>query len=268
LSLLERERTLFTLEGPIQTREQYLRKVFGVSHEFTHYGQPFAFVPVETETTEVVAGRIGRAVTREERLPPDQGLAPSRHVAWSASDLFLDPRHHDDGQKLFISRDDDVGTPFAVLRSFAKYLNRDAPPYTIDVEPIFSPESFWEFAEEHKGEITSLTFDFTTPNMFGANDEIDAELREFRKREKAEKITVRMKSSAGLNTDTKKVKQSVNYARKGQGTVKARAKNGARYNSAERTESVSIPEEAAGQRGLDDSYIVRAANFVAGMLKR
>jgi hypothetical protein len=56
-------------------------------------------------------------------------------------------------------------------------------------------------------------------------------------------------------------KESVEYARKGAGTIKARAKSGTTYNSTKQTESVTIPAE-----NRDEPLIMRAARRISEIL--
>jgi hypothetical protein len=242
LSLTPRERDLFTPDPP--EREEYLRDLLSQEQRFEHWNNPFVYVPAEAPFPFIL-GQIGRPIIREENLPPDQGFALAQREAWRAAVIAIDPRAHSDGQKVSFSRDEVVGDPFAVLRSFIKHLNEvvSSAPYHIEVEPIFNTASFWTFAEQHKGEVTRVKFEFVTPNMFGSSDELSEELRAFRKEERAQKVAVQVQSSDGLNTDTPKIRESVEYAGKGAGKVIAFTKRGARYNSKDQAETVTVPDD-------------------------
>jgi hypothetical protein len=167
LSLTPRDPDVFTLDYDPPPREAYLQTLFTHDHEFEHRGNPFVYVPAPQQPTPFLLGQIGRPVVREENLPPDQGFAIAHREAWRAAVLALDPRQHDDGQKISFSRDDVLGVPFTVLRSFVKRLNQndEFAPYHTEVEPIFNPTSFLEFANEHKDQVTLVKFEFVTPKL-------------------------------------------------------------------------------------------------------
>lgn len=241
LSLTPR-RNLFSPEPP--DREVYLRQLFSQQHQFGHWNNPFVYLPSTEQPEPFIVGQIGRPFTRIENLPPDKGFELAQHEGWRAAVLALDPRSHSDGQKLAFNRDELIGTPLAVLTSFIKRLNSlDADaPYHIEIEPIFSPRTFWAFAEEHKGEITSLRFEFVTPNMFGTSENLDEELRGFRKEEHAQIVDVKFRSEDGLNTDTPRIRASVDYAGRGAGKILAFAKGRARYHSREQVETTGIED--------------------------
>jgi hypothetical protein len=248
-----------------RSREEHLRLLFGAQHDFEHFGNPFVYVPAQPAvlpTTPFVLGQVGRPILTEENLPPEQGFALSQRQTWRAAVLALDPRSHPDGQKVAFSDDDLVGEPFAVLRAFVKHLNDVDPdsPYNVEVEPIFSPRSFWEFADANKGEITSLVFEFVTPNMFGTSDALENELRELRDDERAQKATLKLRSRDGLNPDTKRVRASVEYAGKGAGKVVATTKKRKRYDSTKQTQVVIIDDDSS------EPLLVRAARRISEIL--
>jgi hypothetical protein len=261
LSLTPREADLFTPEPP--PREAYLRTVFGQQQRFQHQGNPFVYVPSPEKPASYIVGQVGRPFVRLENLPPDKGFALAEHEGWRAAVLALDPTSHSDGQKLAFSVDDLLGTPSAVLRSFIKHLNHldsDAPYHT-EAEPIFSPRTFWAFAEEHKGEVTSLRFEFVTPNMFGSADSLSEELREFRHDERAQIVNINLRSQDGLNTDTPRVRAGVEYAGKGAGKILAFARGGRRYNSQNQVETTAIEE-------TDEPLLMRALRHLHEILGR
>jgi hypothetical protein len=245
LSLTPREVDLFTPEPP--SRERYLRSIFEMEQRFAHRTNPFVYVPhvyaaVATAQPLPIIGQIGRRVVTIENLPPDQGFALAQHEGWRAAVIALDPTSHPDGQKLAFSIDTHIGTPFAVLSSFIKHLNRQDPPYHIEAEPIFSPRTFWAFAEEHRGEVTSLRFEFVTPNMFGTADALSDDLRSFRNDEGAQLVDIKLRSDDGLKTDTPRVRASVEYAGRGAGKILAFAKGGKHYNSREQVQTVIVED--------------------------
>lgn len=249
LSLAEREQRTFMMKD--ESREEFLRRVFGQAWVFTHYNSEFHYVPAKEAHPTAVLGRIGRQFAAEENLAPEQSLEVVQHEGWKAAVVVTDPRHHTDGQKVLMNSDPLVGKPFSLLSTLIRHINvmeAEEASYVITIEPIFDPNSFWVFAAENQGDITSLAFEFATPNMFGGTESLETELRNLRDDERAQFVSISLKSQDGLNTNTDSVRQGVEYAEKGAGAVRARTRKGKTYSSKRRAKSVTLDkkDEAVG----------------------
>jgi len=235
LSLLPRAHDDFFEPGPDKiSREQWLRRVFNEEQPFVHHGSQFHYVPAQQDSDAgPVIGRVGRKVFREENRPPSEGLEDFTHEAWLAAVLVLDPTHHDDGQKLAIQNVTDVGKPIMLVKRLISAINERYPngPYAIEVGQIIDEQSFWDFVERNKGKVTSMTLEFIAPNMFGGDDEITNDLREFRDSEKASKVRLTLANENGITPDTKKMRSAVTYATKSGGRIRARARPEKTYRS-------------------------------------
>jgi hypothetical protein len=266
ISVLERrEATLFSDRN--QTREDYLRLVFGARRKFIFYGTDFHFVPEEIQTRDdVIMARIGRPVAVEENRSPDEGFMETVHDGWKAAVVVIDPRHHEDGQKVAVAVDNKVGSPSGLIRELVNAINAadTHARWDIEVEPIVNAQSFWDFATKNKGAITSLTFEFVAPNMFGGTDELSEELREFRRNENAEKVTIALSSKEGLDTTTARTKEAVDYAVQGCGKIKAKAKGGKRFNSTNRVETATLEDDSLPE----EPSLVRLARLASRILGR
>lgn len=243
--LLRQQRDAF--EGPDPTREEYLRRVFGEKRTFSFYGTELHYVPEDPQIrSDVVMGRIGRALNTEENTSPEEGFKETIHAGWRAVTVVVDPRHHDDGQKVAVEVNSKVGKARGLISGLVDAINEAYPrtAFAVEVAPIINAESFWQFAAKNKGAITRLTFEFVAPNMFGGTDDLSEELRAFRQKENAEKVTIGLQSNEGLETDTDRTHEAVDYAVQGCGTIKARTKSGRRFDSS-RTNASSKLEEAA-----------------------
>jgi hypothetical protein len=216
----------------------------------------FYYVPASSPSPEYVVGRIGKKLSISEHTPPDIGLQEIIRESWQASLIILDPKHHEDGQKIAIEEDARVGNPTTILTHIANFLNQEghSRSYFFEFEPIFQGSSFWEFASKHRGRVSRLTFSFVTPNMFGVKNEIDEALRSMRRDENVTRVEFTLRSPAGVNTDTARVRHSVEYAERGGGHVTARAKTGERYDSKAAAVTTALPaptESAAGSLPTD-----------------
>lgn len=265
LSLLQRDAVELFEDREI-TREQYLRKVFGQEIEFLHYATEFHFVPGEFSASEdVLLGRIGRAVVLEDNLSPSEGYIESEYPTHRAAVLVLDPRDHPDGQKLALQNR--VGKPLSLVKALVQRINDTHPGsrYHIEVEPIFDAQSFWRWAAENQGEITSLTFEFVTPNgLWSADTDLKEELAVFHKSIGADVVATTFKSDDGIKIDSKKVQEGVEYAEKGSGRIKARARNNKRFDSITKRKVVKLKVRKKSKEPL----LVRALQRVKEILGR
>jgi hypothetical protein len=267
LSLLVRQQR-DAFEEPDPTREEYLRRVFGEKRTFSFYRTVFHYVPEDPQARpDVLMGRIGRALSTEENSSPDEGFRETTHAGWRAVTIVIDPKHHDDGQKVAVEVNKQVGKASGLISGLVEAIN-DANPHTayvVEVAPIINAESFWQFAAKNKGMITKLTFEFVAPNMFGGTDDLSEELRAFRQRENAEKVTIALQSNEGLETNTDRTREAVNYAVQGCGMIKARSKSGKHYDSSKTNASSKLDEPAD-----EDTRptLVRLASLVGRILAR
>ncbi len=228
LSLLERDQ-IDLFESNQATRAGWLREVFSTPTPFSHHGTEFHYAPALDDSDDnIIIGRVGRHVLREENLPPDEGLEDITRDAWLAAVVVLDPTDHQDGQKLAIQHIQDVGKPSSLIKQLTQAFNElYKGPYQIEPSQIVEAQSFWDYIEEYRGLVTSISFDFISPNMIGADDEFHAEMREFRDNEKARKVKLILQNEDGINPETERVKRAVNYAlseSRGKVTAKARGK--------------------------------------------
>lgn len=212
-------------------------------------------------------GRIGRALSTEENTSPDEGFKETIHAGWRAVTIVVDPKHHDDGQKVAVEVNNRVGKAKGLISGLVDAINETYPhtAYAVEVAAIINAESFWHFAEQNKGMITRLTFEFVAPNMFGGTDDLSEELRAFRQKENAEKVTIGLQSNEGLETDTDRTREAVDYAVQGCGTIKARTKSGKRFDSSRTNASSKLDEPAE-----EDTRptLVRLASLVGRILGR
>jgi hypothetical protein len=179
--------------------------------------------------------------------------------------LVLDPRDHPDGQKLALQNR--VGKPLSLVKALVQRINDTHPGsrYHIEVEPIFDAQSFWRWAAENQGEITSLTFEFVTPNgLWSADTDLKEELAVFHKSIGADVVATTFKSDDGIKIDSKKVQEGVEYAEKGSGRIKARARNNKRFDSITKRKVVKLKVRKKSKEPL----LVRALQRVKEILGR
>ena len=237
LVLVARPPDLFSGDAP--DREVWLREVFGGTISFRHYRSEMHYVPSPTTHPTLIVGRIGKATHVEENEPPEAGMGDIERESWIAADVLIDPVKHADGQKAAVQ--DRVGKPSAIFKSLVRHINETGMhPYVIEANPIVDPSTFWEFEAENRGEITSITFDLFPPNMFGIRSELDKEMKDLQKEERVHEATLQLKNPDGLDLNTERTKQTVEYTLEGGGNIRAKTKRKRTYNSKNRNKRVQV----------------------------
>lgn len=119
LSLIERQKLLFgQFEG---TREAWLRFALRETFSFKgRGGRDLVWVPKRSEDG-LVFGLIQGTSAFAHHESPAAGGAETSSDMWQGAYLFLDPSHHDDGQKLAIENDV-LGAPRALAKALFDYL--------------------------------------------------------------------------------------------------------------------------------------------------
>ena len=266
LSLVQRSQVDLFPKPNITERDKYLTYIFGAQWKFEHRGRAFHYLPdLKLSKSNALMGRFGRQVTIEENLPPDEGFIEVIHDSWKAAVIAVDPTNHEDGQKIAIQIDPKVGAPGAILESFIEAIASLHPsaPFVVKPEPIFNAATFWEFAEENRGNVTSINFEFVVPNGFwNADTDLTEELKEARQLIKAQKVSATFQSQDGLETDSPQIKEAVSYVENGSGEVSAKAKNGRRFSSKNAQKKTTLHEDPEE----DEPLIVRAARHIAKVL--
>jgi hypothetical protein len=246
----------------------YLRTVFSEPRRFIYRKIAFQYLPDQTRlASQYIFGGIGRERMAPEDVPTAAGFVEATHKGWKASLLVLDPANGGDGQKLAMEVDLQVGSPASLLTALAGAINEAnaSALYTIEVQPIFDGRSFWQFAEEHRGNITELTLDLVAPNGFwNASRTVKEEMRELNRRLKAQRVVNTVKSDEGINTDDEGVHEAVEYAESGSGAVRARSREGRRYNSKSKTRTSYLDD--ADNPG--ETLVVRAELSIRRVLDR
>ncbi|MBO1022406.1 hypothetical protein IPV08_20805 [Methylobacterium sp. SD274] len=249
-----------------QSRQEYIESVLSRRIEFEHHTTPFSYVPLSTDLpTRTIVGKLGRAIQVPENAAPEEEFEEQVRESWKASVIAIDPSSTEDGQKISMLRDRKVGKPFSVLRSLVKHINLNLEaPYTLEVQPIFSSETFWDFAAKNKGNITSLTFDFVVPNgLWNTDSHIKDDLRSAGETMNAEEIVTTIKSEQGIRTDSKPVAEAISYIENGSGSAVARTRDGATFNSTTKSKRAIVQYEF---KGSPRSALARALRSLAKIL--
>jgi hypothetical protein len=253
LSLIEREKDLFShLNPPPPSREEWLRQAFGATFTFDHRSKTFYWVPLDP-IDGLIFGHVTRTHKRAAHAPPEEGAGEIVTQEWQGSAVLIDPASHEDGQKVSFERDATIGRPRPVLQSMLAYVNAlPGAPYAIEPKPIFDENSFWQWSAAHENKLRRITFDFVVPNMWNSASNLDEELRALREIG-VQRAKVTLDGPDEIDAKSKQVKEGVDYAAKGGGTVTAKAKNGDTYASTEDTKTAKLPTTSAEVGGVREA---------------
>lgn len=245
-------------------REGWLRHLLAKPFEFEHRGEePLYWTPGE-DWGDGLFGLIQKKTPHMLHRPPHEGGREIVEQEWQGAHVLIDPTSHEQGQRMAVENDV-VGKPEALMRSFQKALNdRAEAPFQFEIEPLFDPRSFWAFAEEHGGVLKSVTFDFVTPNMWGTKSALDKELKATREQTGAERVRVGLDSEHGVEAKSDRVKDGVDYAERGAGSVKAKSLGGDTYKSesSSRRTMLVVPDSI---RGIGRDFLREMRSKILGL---
>lgn len=221
--------------GSEMNREQWLRLVFEESIDFNHQKSERYYVPDkkrDDRKDERIISRIGRRSTIKEN-DPDDYLHEVQREQWKACLVIIDPTTHADGQKVAIEVQGGVGSGFSNLESLVNSVNSRTPPepYAIELNSITDQTSFWEYVDNNKGNVTSVTLEIAMPNMFGGSSSFEEDAKRLRDKEKARRLRETIENPDGLEPDTERMRDAVQYVTRGGGKAQARAKGVPGYDS-------------------------------------
>jgi len=220
-------------DGSLMSRNQWLRAVFSEEIRFLHRQAERLYLPDAQQTSdERIIARIGSQNLVQE-ANPDDNLRDFKRPSWRACLVIIDPRSHEDGQKVAIQERSGFGSGFGNFQSLAGHINGRTPqePYAIELHSITDPKSFWDYVRENKGKVTSITLDVAVPNMFGGSSSYEEDMKRLKEHEKARRVKEQISNPDGLNVETERMRDAVGYASRGGGRIRAHAKGAPVYDS-------------------------------------
>ena len=125
-------------EGQPQSRESWIRQVFQDRQPFERRGIRHEYVPLDGDG-EIIVGKVGKLITKEENAPPDRALTDVTRDAWTAAVMVLDPTEHEDGQKIAIEKNRDIGASRSTVRALCDAINQRHSGAT----PLSRTVGFW-----------------------------------------------------------------------------------------------------------------------------
>lgn len=245
-------------DGLAHTRETWLRERLASQLPFVHRQNELYFVPEASDVRadipkEIIVGWIARTRAVNERTPPWDGLSLTEHQSWQAALIMIDPRHHEDGQKVAMESRSDIGSPGSILLSLSRALSPGPDePFSVTVFPIIEERSFERFAAEHPDSIKTITYEASVPNMFGGADDFSNEMRSLRDEANVSKVKTRLESDGTINIESSRLTEIASHVEKGGGKIKATTTDGLTYNSDEHAAHADV--DVSGAEPEDSTF--------------
>lgn len=239
LNLIGRQQELFDqFHG---SREQWLREALKVEFTFSGWGgRELVWLPKRVDDG-LIFGLIQGRSPYAHHESPNAGGGETISDMWQGAYFFLDPTHHDDGQKLAIENDV-LGKPRALAKALFDHLNdRSDAPYTTIPELIFDENDFWRFSTDNGDILRYIRFRFVVPNMWGPQNDLDEDLKETGTETGAELVDVTFSAKSGVTTRNQKVRTAVEYTQRGAGEIRAKSLTGDSYSSNTKPTTKSVP---------------------------
>ena len=100
---------------------------------------------------------------------------------------------------------------------------------SLHIEPQFEKSHFWQLVQQYRNRITSIEFEFITPNMANISHSLDDAFKTLGKQANAEKekltLTSNPISSLDVNPDNMTIRGLVDYTSEGGGDIALKVKN-------------------------------------------
>ena len=215
--------TLFDQIPSRETRQQYIQRIFGSEIAFEHYQGTYVYRPFQSPDPIFLVGVVAREHPVIIGGGPEEQFVHKEIPSWETANVFINSISDADGQKVAMQYT--VGQPLAIFKSLVEQINsaNQNADWLFEVNAISSKEDFWTVAEEYKGRIREIDFDFAVPNIWGAQSATEKALREFKEKNNAQEVDVKIKNRDGkLNPDSERLREAVEYTAKGGGVSRLR----------------------------------------------
>jgi hypothetical protein len=246
----------------VGNREEWLRFALSKSFDFLGWGgAEYVWVPKSVDKGYIF-GLIQGKKPYNFHAPPEDGGVEKEEDFWQGAFVFIDPKHHTEGQKVAIENDV-LGRPQALAKSLFDHISsRDDAPFNALAELIFDESDFWVFAKESDNILDYVKFEFVVPNMWSPQNDLEEDLKETGKDTGSDRVDVTLRGKNGIKADSDRVRDGVKYASRGAGVIKAKNRAGKRFSSARRPTTVRVDDQELAVR--DGFGIADAAKRVLG----
>lgn len=207
------------LPPPKIQREDFLRNAFSEQIGFRHRRESFVFKPLGT-----VNGFIVAAVARKKQIMvndgPESNFQKKKAADWPVANLFIDARDYNDGQKIALQLNKDVGMPIGLMRSLISRIpiGSEVGGWKAQVQVLSSDKEFWATVQQYKGKITEASFTFLSPNVFRSKAMISKVMKGLHNETNISQVDVVFRDKFGnLNLEVPRIHNAYEYIERGGG---------------------------------------------------
>lgn len=250
------------------SRQDYLKQCFSKQIRFSNNrGAQFVYAYVGT-VDSIILGRVGRLKAEYETKGPETAFTEELSESWYAANILIDTSGENDGQKIAFEQVHNVGAGLSILKQLVNQLNENfRAKWFIDVNNITKSAEFWSVVKENEGRMTALSMTFVAPNIFKSADETSKVLKELKNENSAQKTTIKISNQdSKLNPDSDRIRDNIEYLRKGGGSYRLKSGKEDLYNSDEMpaTKSVDEPDAAFDINAQNKSLWGKLINILFG----
>lgn len=204
------------------SKESYLRNSFSKSWEFSHFTKPYIYNHVFV-IQEYIGGYV--ACSSETSIRRGPGTHPTPTPDWPHSNVILNFDHSARHQLIAVETNRRLGRPWPVIRRFVEHINEISPDAQFDIVavPLADRADYLKAAEEHRGRISEVRFEFVVPNIKFMPSSLRVDLSVGRDEFNAQTMEVAINNKEGnVKADAPRLVELANEADKGIGTITMR----------------------------------------------
>lgn len=230
-------------QGPIPSREDELAQVFSSKFQYSpRKGVYMTHFPLQEEDG-IFAGVLGR--WQHDVRPADASNPFVEREAnyWDRAAYFLNVKH--DEQIIGLEFNRNIASSHgSIITGLIEGINesRFSRHYKFDAFSLNYEEDFWTAVSNYPAPITSLKFDFVTPNGPNTTEETRKAMKELHKSTNADHISQEFRNEEGLDLTSDEIKARQGYAAVGGGDTVAKSGKKMVYSSAARVKDVEVSE--------------------------
>jgi hypothetical protein len=242
------EESLLLVGKSKEDRKRWFKETFLVNKDFsTKRGQEFA-IRITEEEDNFVFGKLSRKHYSSIRDKTPYDIQERKEEDWPYVGFVCEIGA---SQQMVMEYDSvlmkDIGGFTTILEDMVNP-EMFVRGYAVSFEPIVDDASFWSLIDNSDG-VYSLTFQLSSPNLFGGGSAANESLKEFQRifNNNSVKVTL-VNESGNLKVPKENIESYLEYADKGGGEWKivTRKKNKKRgYSSTNR--AIKIPVEGEGK---------------------
>lgn len=137
-----------------------------------------------------------------------------------------------------------------IVRSLSEAINKELDYYNlvVHIEPITSKVDFWNMLKGKEGRVKSITFEIIKPNMSNISECLADYLKDFSQETNSHRTMLQINAPEdgvleGINENSHKMQQLVDYSTNGGGTIKTKVLGDPKtYSTRDNIKTIEVPK--------------------------